>query len=84
MERHKSALKRVRQNKKRREKNRYFAKTTRNAVTDVRLSDDKEKAKKELSQVVSMIDKLVKRGQIHKNKAANLKSGLAKKVNALK
>ena len=35
-------------------------------------------------EVASMIDKLAKRGVIHKNKAANLKSKLAKKVNAAK
>ena len=37
-----------------------------------------------LPTVVSMIDKLAKRGIIHKNKAANLKSKLAKKANAAK
>jgi len=35
-------------------------------------------------EVAGMIDKLAKRGIIHKNKAANLKSKLAKKVNAAK
>jgi small subunit ribosomal protein S20 len=36
-----------------------------------------------LPKIVSMIDRLAKRGNIHKNKAANLKSGLTKHVNAL-
>jgi small subunit ribosomal protein S20 len=40
--------------------------------------------KEQLPSVAAMIDKLAKRGIIHKNKAANLKSKLAKKVNAAK
>jgi len=35
-------------------------------------------------KVAAMIDKLAKRKVIHKNKAANLKSKLAKKANAAK
>jgi small subunit ribosomal protein S20 len=41
---------------------------------------DKLEATKFLPKVFSMIDKLAKRNQFHKNKAANLKSGLMKKV----
>lgn len=44
---------------------------------------DKAAAEKDLSEVAAMIDKLAKRNVIHKNKAANLKSKLAKQVNAL-
>lgn len=36
-----------------------------------------------MPEVVSMIDKLAKRGIIHKNKAANLKSKLTKKATTL-
>ena len=82
MAHHKSAKKRIRQTAKRRLENRYYGKTTRNAIRDLK-AGDKATATKELPKVASMIDKLAKRGNIHKNKAANLKSKLAKRVNAM-
>ena len=83
MANHKSALKRIRQNEKRRVRNRYYAKTTRNAIKELRNETDKEEAVKSYPNVVSMIDKLAKKNIIHKNKAANLKSKLAVQVNSL-
>ena len=83
MANHKSALKRIRQNEKRREHNKYYAKTTRNAIRDLRNETDKEEAAKRFPKVVSMIDKLAKKNVIHKNKAANLKSKLSNQVNSL-
>lgn len=83
MANHKSALKRVRSDEKKRERNRYQHKTTRNAIRDIRKEDNKEEASKNLSSVVSMIDKLAKNNIIHKNKAANLKASITKHVNAL-
>jgi small subunit ribosomal protein S20 len=83
MANHKSALKRIRQNEKRREHNKYYAKTTRNAIRDLRNETDKEEAAKRFPKVVSMIDRLAKKNVIHKNKAANLKSKLANQVNSL-
>jgi small subunit ribosomal protein S20 len=80
MANHKATKKDVRQATKRRDRNKYYGKTTRNAVRELRALTDKAAAKKELPEVVSMIDKLAKRGIIHKNKAANLKSKLSKKV----
>ncbi|MBX7108575.1 MAG: 30S ribosomal protein S20 [Chitinophagales bacterium] len=79
-----NAKKADRQAKKRREHNRYFGKTTRNAVRDLRAVDTKEEAKKLLPDTVAMIDKLAKRNIIHKKKADNLKSGLMKRMNGLK
>ena len=61
----------------------YYSKTMRNALRDIRAIEDKNEAMQKLSSMTAMIDKLAKRGMIHKNKAANLKSGLAKKINAL-
>jgi small subunit ribosomal protein S20 len=55
----------------------------RNALRDIRAISDKSEASAKLSNMTAMIDKLAKRGMIHKNKAANLKSGLMKKINAL-
>ena len=83
MANHSATKKDVRQAAKRRDRNRYYGKTTRNAIRDLKAIEGKSDAAKELPSVASMIDKLAKRGTIHKNKAANLKSKLAKKVNAL-
>jgi len=83
MANHAATKKDVRQSAKRNERNRYYGKTTRNAIRDIRAIDNKEGAVEKLPGVSAMIDKLAKRGTIHKNKAANLKSKLAKKVNAL-
>jgi small subunit ribosomal protein S20 len=84
MANHKSALKRVRQTETRNERNRYQHKTTRNAVRKLRDVKDKKEAEKLLPEVSSMLDKLAKRNIIHKNKAANLKSSLTRKVAGLK
>ena len=83
MANHKSALKRIRQNEKRRVHNKYYAKTTRSAIKDLRNETDKEEAVKSFPKVASMIDKLAKKNIIHKNKAANLKSKLASQLNSL-
>jgi small subunit ribosomal protein S20 len=83
MAHHKSALKRIRQNEKKRVHNKYYAKTTRNAIKALRNTTDKEEAAKLYPGVVSMIDKLAKRNIIHKNKASNLKSSLAVQINQL-
>ncbi len=83
MANHTATKKDVRQATKRRDRNRYYGKTTRNAIRDLKAITDKKGGNEELPAVASMIDKLAKRGIIHKNKAANLKSKLAKKVNAL-
>ncbi len=83
MANHAATKKDVRQSSKRRDRNRYYGKTTRNAIRDIKAIDDKSEASGKLPSVSSMIDKLAKRGTIHKNKAANLKSKLAKKINSL-
>ncbi len=79
----KSAKKRMRQDAARRLHNRYYAKTTRNAIKALRETTDKEAANELYPKVVSMIDKLAKRNIIHKNKASNLKSSLALYINQL-
>ena len=83
MANHKSAKKKIRQNAVRRLHNRYYAKTTRNAVRALRNTTDKNAAVVMLPKVTSMLDKLAKINVIHKNKAANLKSSLAIHVNKL-
>jgi small subunit ribosomal protein S20 len=83
MANHKSSIKRIRSNDAKRVNNKYFAKTTRNAVKGIRISENKSEATKELPNVISMIDKLAKKNVIHKNKASNLKSSLMRKVAAM-
>lgn len=83
MANHKSALKRIRQNEKRKVRNRYYHKTARSAMKILRNEEDKTQAAEQLPKVVSLLDKLAKKNIIHKNKAANLKSKLTKHVNKL-
>ncbi len=78
-----SAEKRIRQNERHRLHNRYYAKTTRNAIRDLRNTSDKKAAEEGAPKVYAMIDKLAKIGVIHKNKASNLKSGLQLFINKL-
>ena len=80
MANHKATKKDVRQAAKRRDRNRYYGKTTRNAIRDIKELKDQSAFLEKLPDVASMIDKLAKRGVIHKNKASNLKRKLAKKV----
>ena len=78
-----SAEKCIRQSERHRLHNRYYAKTTRNAIRDLRNTTDKAAAEANAHKVYAMIDKLAKMGLIHKNKASNLKSGLAVYINKL-
>jgi len=80
MANHKSTLRRIRSDKPKALNNKYYHKTMRNSLRDVRGEDDKAAALSALPKLVAQIDKLAKRGTIHKNKAANLKSKLAKKI----
>ena len=83
MANHKSALKRIRSNDKKRLRNRFQHKTTRNAVKKLKELTDRKEADILLKSVISMLDKLSKINIIHANKAANLKSKLTKHVSAL-
>ncbi len=83
MANHQSAEKRIRQSAKRRTENRYYGRTMRGAVRKLRKTNDKKDAEEQLPKVTNLIDKLAKKGVIHKNKASNLKSKLAKHVNSL-
>ena len=84
MANHKSSEKRIRSTKTKRTSNRYHAKTVRNAVKQLREGTDQAEVTKNLPVVVSQVDKLAKKGVIHKNKAAHLKSQLMRKANAPK
>ena len=83
MANHQATKKDVRQAAKRRDRNKYNGKTTRNAIRDLKEIKENKEAATKLPDVIAMVDKLAKRGIIHKNKAANLKSKLTRRVNTL-
>ncbi len=83
MANHQSAKKRVRQDAKKRIANRYYKKTARTTIKNLREMEDKAEAQKTLPKVLGMIDRLAKKNTWHKNKAANLKSKLTRFVNGL-
>ncbi|MEM8895562.1 MAG: 30S ribosomal protein S20 [Bacteroidota bacterium] len=83
MANHKSALKRIRSSETKRLRNRYQHKTTRTFIKRLKETSNKAEAEELYKKVAGMIDKLAKNNIIHKNKAANQKSKLAKHVNSL-
>ena len=83
MANHKSSVKRIRQTITKKLRNRYYAKTTRNAVKVLRGTTDKNEAIELFKKTSSMLDRLAKKNVIHENKAGNLKSKLACYVNGL-
>ena len=76
MANHKSAIKRIRQSETRRLRNRYYSKTMRNAVRNIRKMTDAKEAAEAMPKVTAMLDKLAGKNVISKNKASNLKSKL--------
>lgn len=83
MANHKSALKRIRSSEVKRLRNKYQLKTCRTFIKKLSKSTDKQEATSLFKKVASMLDKLSKKNTIHKNKAANNKSRLARYVNSL-
>ena len=83
MANHKSSEKRIRQTDVRKENNKHYAKTTRNALKTLRAISNKEEAAVLLPKLTSMLDKLAKKNIIHKKKASNLKSSIVKHVSSL-
>ncbi len=80
MANHKSSEKRIRQTEARRLRNRYYAKTCRNAVRNLRKMTNKAEAEAKYREVSAMLDRLASKNAISKNKAGNLKSKLAKHI----
>lgn len=83
MANHQSARKRIRTNESKRLRNRYQLKTCKTAIKQLKKSKDKQEATEFFKTISAMIDKLAKKNIIHKNKAANNKSRLAKYINTL-
>ena len=83
MPQHKSAAKRVRQNRRRRLRNRMHRSRMRTMMKKVRTAPDRETALSLLNEVKAYIDSLVNKGIIHRNTAARYKSKLEKRVHSL-
>ncbi len=83
MPQHKSAAKRIKQDAKRRERNRYHRSRLRSMIKNLRQTSDEQAATEQLPKVKSYLDRLAARGIIHRNKAANYKSQLEKFVSGL-
>ncbi|MFP4679578.1 MAG: 30S ribosomal protein S20 [Chitinispirillaceae bacterium] len=83
MQRHKSVEKRVRTSKKANLKNRMNRSRLKTAVRNVVEAKDQDNAGTALKNAVSILDKSVKIGLIHKNKASNQKARLSKLVNKI-
>ena len=78
MANHQSALKRIRSNETKRLRNRYQLKTCRTFIKKLKSTTEQQEAEALFKKVVSMLDKLAAKNIIHKNKAANNKSTLAR------
>ncbi len=82
----KSAIKRNRQNEKRREHNRVYRGSARTFVRKALLtieSGDVEASREATMVAVKALDKAAQKGVIHKNNASRRKSRLMKKLAAL-
>ncbi len=78
-----SVLKRIRQNRRRYLRNKARKERLKNAIKELKKITNKEEALKLFPKVQSIIDKAVKVGIIHKNKAARIKSKLAEYIASL-
>ena len=83
MPQHKSAEKRVRKSARQRERNKQHLAKMRTLVKSVRESSSQEDAAKRLNETKSYIDKLVGKGIVKANTAANKKRSLERYVNSL-
>lgn len=83
MPQHKSAVKRVRQNEKRRQQNQPKRSKLKTLVKKALETTEKEEAKEAVKEATSYLDKMAAKGLIHENFAARKKSKLAQHVNNL-
>ncbi len=84
--RHASALKQMRQSRKRRVRNRMNVSQVKTQIKKLRAAiaaGDKAAASTLLSATVGEIDRAVKKGVVHDNAASRYKSRLSRKVSAL-
>ena len=62
MANHRATKKDVRKASKRRESNRYYGKTTRNAIRDLKAIKEPKAAGEKMPEIASLIDRLAKKG----------------------
>lgn len=84
MAHHQSAIKRIRQTKKRRLYNRQNKKLVKTAIKEVEQATTPEEAQEKFRHAASVLDKVASRGILHKNAVANKKSKLSRYVKSLK
>lgn len=84
MPNHKSAVKRVRQSKRRKAYNQYYKVMVKRAIKDVRAATTPEDAEQKFRRASQLLDRISTRGIIKKNYASNNKAKLARYVNSLK
>ncbi|MDZ7362085.1 MAG: 30S ribosomal protein S20 [candidate division KSB1 bacterium] len=80
---HQSAIKRNRQAKRRALRNKQYRSKMRTMIKKVLAATDRQAVENDFKKTVSLLDKLVTRGVIHQNNAANQKSRLSKFFNSL-
>jgi len=83
MAHHKSALKRIKTSWKQNRRNVSYKSEMKTAIKKVLSTKDKEAIQPELTKTYALLDKLAAKKIIHKNKAANQKSRLARHANSL-
>lgn len=83
MPQHKSAIKRVRQNEKRRVRNQAKRSKMKTLIKNALETTDKEEAQKAFKEASSFLDKMAAKDLIHQNFAARKKSKIANHVNSL-
>ena len=83
MAHHKSAIKRIKTSKKSRERNRHYKSILKSTLKSALATTEKPVAEESLRNATSVLDKLVKKGIIHKNQAANQKARIARHVNSI-
>ncbi len=84
MAHHKSALKRIKTNEKRKIRNRAAASKIKTLMKKVYDKEDNKDVEPILKEAVAYLDKSASKGRLHKNNAARKKSALVRYVNSLK
>ncbi len=83
MANHKSAIKRIRSNERRRVRNKASLSRVKTLVKNVFDSTEQEKGTANYKVAVSYLDRIVCKGRVHKNTASRKKAQMAKFVNGL-
>ena len=87
MAQHKSAIKRIKQNEKRRARNHYFISTLKTFEKNFYIAIEEKKAYQEIEKLykklISLYDKVADKGIIHRNKAARKVSTLTKRFSGI-